>query len=521
MSSPASSIVRCPGCQSVMAVDPAEINNPIQCRNCGLTFTAPQAARQSAAPQAPRHPAEDDEHWDFSSAMASDVQGAQRGAQTTPPSSTAWDRPSSGNREAPDAGRGYTSDQRQDPEPSDRHREAQPSGGYRQARTGSQDRNRSTLKLSHDIPAILRQSEKAAGVTNALIGGIGGFVVGLALGILGGKSSLGKVFDLHQITTVIPIGILCLFGWGVMICIYRMRKLKALESVMQPEQMEALVGSLSADGVESQAQALGNYPICDYHPFYRQTRAVLDQWLQRASLQNADLILQKHETIDSDAVQSGYGLVRTFVWAMPVLGLIGTVIGISIAVGGFATFLNGSGSNDVNVIKTSLVSVTSGLSFAFLITLEGLLGALLIMLPSTSLQSREQDALSRIQSFMADDYLPMLMKVMPEEDSNEGKDRLIDESMPGGELMQIWRDAMARVSNETMKAIRASADEMITDLKTYRETNRREVDTVVAKISESIDSISRQSSKTTDDFIARVRHLARDDAGRPEGVPNR
>ena len=65
----------------------------------------------------------------------------------------------------------------------------------------------------------------------------------------------------------------------------------------------------------------------------------------RPGLTEADIVLQQHGAHDDEEIQGGYSLIRTFIWALPVLGLIGTVIGISLAVGGFAEFLS-TGTDD-------------------------------------------------------------------------------------------------------------------------------------------------------------------------------
>jgi len=75
----------------------------------------------------------------------------------------------------------------------------------------------------------------------------------------------------------------------------------------------------------------------------------------RPGLAEADIVLQQH--IASDEKKSTPATASCGrSWALPVLGLIGTVIGISLAVGGFALFL-GTGAEDVALIKKNLVAL--------------------------------------------------------------------------------------------------------------------------------------------------------------------
>lgn len=91
--------------------------------------------------------------------------------------------------------------------------------------------------------------------------------------------------------------------------------------------------------------------------------------------------------IDSETTTSGYTMVRVFIWAMPILGFIGTVVGISLAVGDFSGFLSGD-IDDIELVKQELANVANGLSFAFNTTLLGLVTSLIAMLFATWVQHR-------------------------------------------------------------------------------------------------------------------------------------
>lgn len=105
----------------------------------------------------------------------------------------------------------------------------------------------------------------------------------------------------------------------------------------------------------------------------------------------------KHQTsIDSDTAQSGYTLIKIFIWAMPILGFLGTVIGISDAVGNFSGFLSGD-IEKIDIIKRELAKITTGLSYAFDTTLLGLAGSLGAMLFSTFVQTREETSLTDLE----------------------------------------------------------------------------------------------------------------------------
>jgi len=114
--------------------------------------------------------------------------------------------------------------------------------------------------------------------------------------------------------------------------------------------------------------------------------------------------------IDSSAAQSGYTILKVFIWAMPIVGFIGTVIGIGAAAGGFSAFIQGV--DDVEklneLIKPALGGVTSGLSVAFDITLLALVLAVPVMLFSSWVQKREDEVLIAMERYCVNEFLGKL-----------------------------------------------------------------------------------------------------------------
>jgi len=124
----------------------------------------------------------------------------------------------------------------------------------------------------------------------------------------------------------------------------------------------------------------------------------------------------------------------------------------------------------VSAIKHSLVGVTQGLSFAFLITLEGLLGALLLMLPSTALQAREEELLVSLEHGVAETFLPKLQRVAPaaEADAPAGQEErpaalpleeILRRVLSGLPALQLWQEQMTRLTDESIAVVTRSAEE--------------------------------------------------------------
>jgi biopolymer transport protein ExbB/TolQ len=107
--------------------------------------------------------------------------------------------------------------------------------------------------------------------------------------------------------------------------------------------------------------------------------------------------LSNQSQIDANAVESSYTMIRVFIWAIPLLGFIGTVLGISEAVAGFSNSV--AEAVDLDVMKQSIGAVTSGLGVAFDTTLLALVMSIFIMFPTSSLQKAEEDFLDRVDIY--------------------------------------------------------------------------------------------------------------------------
>ena len=100
---------------------------------------------------------------------------------------------------------------------------------------------------------------------------------------------------------------------------------------------------------------------------------------------------------DDNQISSSYTLISGAVWAIPVLGFIGTVLGLSSAIGNFANTLQLS--SEIEAIKANLTEVTGGLATAFETTLVALICALIIQLILNYLQQKESDFLDECNDY--------------------------------------------------------------------------------------------------------------------------
>jgi biopolymer transport protein ExbB/TolQ len=127
-------------------------------------------------------------------------------------------------------------------------------------------------------------------------------------------------------------------------------------------------------------------------------------------------ILKAQSENDENQVASSYAMIHAMIWAIPVLGFVGTVLGLSIAIQKFTGAL--TGTTDINQIKDHLKEVTAGLSTAFETTLVGLAFALLLHLLSDLVQQKETDFLDECNEYCQAHVISKL-RVRPKEGNAE------------------------------------------------------------------------------------------------------
>ena len=111
--------------------------------------------------------------------------------------------------------------------------------------------------------------------------------------------------------------------------------------------------------------------------------------------------------VDISKVSGSYSMVKVLLWAIPIMGFIGTVLGIGAAIGGFGAVLGGEAS-DMNAIKGPLMAVLSNLAVAFDTTLLALVFSILLSFPASALQSAEEDLVTDVDQYCIDNLLKRL-----------------------------------------------------------------------------------------------------------------
>jgi biopolymer transport protein ExbB/TolQ len=351
--------------------------------------------------------------------------------------------------------------------------------------------------------AFLNWSERKIRLCAASLGVVLGLGLSLGFYFLADKQSLlGRMFNFNEVQALVPMSITCMFLWAGFLCLLRWVRLGRLELVSGRQLLIEAIKLFSNKPLVAAAKELEDRALPG-SPLFRRLTAVLWQWQIRPSLQDAGLMLQQHMVTDEDSVRGAYSLLRTFVWALPVLGLIGTVIGISFAVGGFAQFLAGN-VDDVATIKKSLVGVTGGLSFAFLITLQGLLTSLLVMLPTAALQAREEKLYANLQQDITDLFLPALQHAFPESalPSDAREHQAFRETLQA--IAEGVIHKVGEISLRLMNQVEQTQTRHNTQVGEWAEKLQKELESGATRLGDVVGRLGHDLETASTEFLARL-----------------
>src|ERR1700677_2914604 len=152
----------------------------------------------------------------------------------------------------------------------------------------------------------------------------------------------------------VPYFVVFFFFWSVAILFFKDRKVsfqrKALALSAVPRQAEFILTRETARTVLERIYRL----VDDTRNFILLNRIerALSNLQNIGHINEVSDILRTQAEYDEEQLTSSYGLLNGFVWAIPGLGFIGTVLGLSQAIGAFGGTLETA--DDLSAIKDSL-----------------------------------------------------------------------------------------------------------------------------------------------------------------------
>jgi len=196
------------------------------------------------------------------------------------------------------------------------------------------------------------------------------------------------------------------FFWAMAICYLKMQKLKHQKAAMLLDVLPMELGKeINGDNVGIFIDHIYRLPFnLRDSLMVNRIRKALEFFEVRQNVGHVSAMMSSQSAIDGSRIMGSYILLRAFLWAIPLLGFIGTVVGLSHAISGMSF----GAVEDVGAIMGSINNVTSGLGTAFDATLLGLIFAVFLNFPLNSLMKHEEEALNDIDAFCNEVLLPRL-----------------------------------------------------------------------------------------------------------------
>ena len=215
----------------------------------------------------------------------------------------------------------------------------------------------------------------------------------------------------------VTIPIMVLFFWCLFILFIKGRKVKFQEKALTlatvPQQVDFVLNEESAATVLQRINMLVDSPR--HFILLNRVERALSNLRNVGGVSDVSSILKSQSENDESVIYSSYLKIQGFVWAIPVLGFIGTVMGLSKAIGNFAGTLNAD-TGDISAIKSNLTNVTGGLSVAFETTLIALVASLIIQLYLTRMQEKENKFLDDCSDY-CHSHVTSKLRVVQQQDA--------------------------------------------------------------------------------------------------------
>lgn len=257
---------------------------------------------------------------------------------------------------------------------------------------------------------------------------------------------------------------------------------------------------------------------------------VLKAYLESGSRKTATELALDDSSFYLSASESSYSVPKILVWAIPLLGFIGTVVGISRAVNGFSGFLEEAAA--IEQIKEGIGTVTSGLAVAFDTTLLALFLSVLVMIPLVLVERSESRLLLAVDVYINERLLPKLNEVSEGIDGGAlaaAVSQAIQDSLPEPEdLIAPAREYAQQAASELAKVFAAELGQVremnehlvqhmeranksiLKDRKefiNYIESQKITHHELVSKIQETISEINTTNSGTAKHLAEQTREI--------------
>lgn len=195
----------------------------------------------------------------------------------------------------------------------------------------------------------------------------------------------------------------------------------------------------------------------------------------------------------AEKTHSSYALVRTVTWAVPILGFLGTVIGITMAIANISP----------DQLQNSLTDVISGLSVSFDTTALALALSLILVFGSFVVERMENQVLDDVEEFGVKEITcrlpsgaPQIQSPLLEAESKVAEELLLRSREMVDYQSQVWQQALEGMRQVWLESLSSQESELNSALATTVEATLKKheqtADETRVEFLEAFNNISRQ-----------------------------
>ena len=304
-----------------------------------------------------------------------------------------------------------------------------------------------------------------------------------------------------------------LLFWSLAILLFKVRKIRRQRETMLFDLLPSDRGEeINENNVDDMIRHVHAMPTSASQSFLvNRVQRGLEHYRVRRSSSEVANMMSSQSDIDANGVDSSYTLIKVFIWAIPILGFIGTVIGISDAVGSFDAAINAKGVT-TDQLTSSLSGITGGLAKAFDTTLVALVMSLIIMFPSSSLQKSEEDLLNWVDEYCNENLLKRLAdsgpRAKPLGEVGEHIRAAMNEALAGnyGAMLRDIDEVSRRMADLQTKQIERF-DRAVTEMSERAEDAQHEVANAMLQATQAAEKYFEQLDRGLSSLSEALRGL--------------
>lgn len=299
-----------------------------------------------------------------------------------------------------------------------------------------------------------------------------------------------------------------LMFWSFAILFLKQRKLANQKNAFIMDLLPATVSEeITLESLDGFVEHINGIPRnCRETMLVNRVLRGIEHFRVRKSAAETVTMMESQSGIDIANVNSSYAIIKVFIWAMPILGFIGTVMGVSTAVSGLSATLENA--SDVSAVTSSMKSVFGGLGTAFDTTLLALIMSMLVKIPTSALQRNEGSLVTLIDEYCNENLLRRL---------NDGKDGGAERGTQGlslGNTPSVLKEALMESlgTNELKEFQKQSAENAIAIARQIRAAAQisAEMQNNVNNLTATMAGLTQQVSETTNALKAQLQQYKED-----------